>query len=46
MSPGISKAPQPVIDQKKRKTIYQTKAGEKKLTVVIEGRHCTDSMSG
>ncbi len=40
------KAPQPVIDQKKRKTIYQTKAGEKNLTVVIEGRHCTDSMSG
>ena len=42
----VFKTPQPVTDQNERKTIYRTKADGKDLTVVIEGRQCTDSMSG
>jgi putative lipoprotein len=36
----------PLTDQHKRTTIYQTDADGKNLTVVIEGRQCRDSMSG
>lgn len=39
-------APHPLTEQPARKTIYQTKAGDKSLTVIIEGRSCNDSMSG
>ena len=39
-------APEPLTDQQKRTTIYQTNADDKHLTVVIEGRRCRDSMSG
>ena len=39
-------APQPMIDQQKRKTTYQTHSDGKNLTVVIEGQPCMDSMSG
>jgi uncharacterized membrane protein len=40
------KAPEPVTDQKKRITTYRTAADGQTLTVIIEARQCTDSMSG
>jgi len=39
-------APEPLTDQQKRKTTYQTVADGNNLTVVLEGRQCRDSMSG
>jgi membrane-bound inhibitor of C-type lysozyme len=39
-------APEPLTDQDKRTTVYQTSADGKHLTVVLEGRQCRDTMSG
>ena len=39
-------APKPLTDQGERRTIYQTKADGKDLTVIIEDRPCRDTMSG
>lgn len=39
-------APEPLTDQQKHTTIYQTGAGDKNLSVLIEGRQCRDTMSG
>ncbi len=39
-------APEPLVDQHRRETIYQTHSDGKNLKVVIEDRPCRDSMSG
>ena len=38
--------PEPMTNQQERRTIYQTAADGKSLTVVLEGRLCHDTMSG
>ena len=38
--------PEPLINQQKHTTIYQTAAGGKSMTITLEGRQCQDTMSG
>ncbi len=39
-------SPEPLTDQSSRTTTYNTTDGANQLTVTIEGRACTDTMSG